>query len=50
MGFDQDLLNIFTKMIDDKTEKLVLQLLFTNDDVEKMLDELVNTLEHGQND
>ncbi len=50
MNFDQDLLDLFSKMIDDKTDKLILQLLFTKKDFDEILDELVKTLEHKKND
>jgi len=50
IGFDQDLLNLFSMMIDDKDEKLILELLFTKEEFEELLDELVKTLEHGKND
>lgn len=50
IGFDQDLLNLFSKMIDDKNEKLILELLFTKKDVEDMLDELFKAMEHQKND
>jgi hypothetical protein len=48
--FDQDLLNLFSKMIDDRNEKLILELLFTKKDVEEVLDELIKLLERGKDD
>ena len=50
MRFNQELLDLFSKMIDDKTEKLILQVLFSNKNTEEMLDEIIKALEYRKND
>lgn len=50
MNFDRDLLDLFSKMVDDEPEKLILQLLFTKKDIEEMLDELLGAVEYRKDD
>ena len=48
--FDQDLLDLFSKLIEDKNEKLILELLFTKKGTEEIVDELIKELEGKEND
>ena len=48
--FDQDLLDLFSKLIEDNNEKLILELLFTKKDTEEIVDELIKELEGKEND
>lgn len=50
ISFDQDLLSLFSKMIDDENEKQILELLFTKKDLEELIDELVKMWEQSKND
>jgi hypothetical protein len=50
VNFDQDLLDLFSNVIDDGNERMILELLFTKRNVEELIDELVEMLEPMKND
>jgi len=47
--YDQELLSLFTNLIEDDVEKEIFKIIFTNDD-DIMISELINQLENFEHD
>lgn len=48
--YDQDLLDLFSQLITDENENRIFQIIFTNDDEDMMLEEIISRLEITNND
>jgi hypothetical protein len=44
---DLDLLELFSELIDDETENEIFEIIFSENDEDKMLDKLIDKMEKG---